>query len=72
MKIYVKHKMRLKMERAMQGYTQRAFADKVGISNVRLCQLENEPYQYVSVNTATNIVNTLKCEWGDIFDFDEG
>lgn len=71
MKIFIKHKMRLKMERVMQGYTQKAFADKVGISNVRLCHLENKPYQYVSVSTATNIVNALNCEWGDIFGFEQ-
>ena len=59
------------MERVMQGYTQKAFADKVGISNVRLCNLESKPYQCVSVSTANNIINALNCEWSDIFGFEE-
>ena len=69
MQIYVKHKLALKRMRAMQGYTQKNFAEMVGISNVRLCQLENKPLQKVSVTTANNIINALNCDWSDIFEF---
>ena len=70
MKIYVKHRKALQRLRVMQGYTQKAFAKKVGISNVRLCDIENKPQQKVSVSTANNIINALNCEWSDIFELE--
>ena len=68
MKIYVKHPDNLKTDRIKRGYTQMEFAKKIGISNVRLCQIENEPMSVVGVHTANAIISFLKCEWGHIFE----
>ena len=71
MKIYVKHPYSLKRERIKKGYTQAKFAEAIGISNVRLCQIERNPMSTVSIPTANKIINLLKCEWSVIFEFRE-
>ena len=71
MKIKVEHGINLKFKRALKGYTQKAFAEKVGISNARLCNLENKPQQYVSISTANKIVSALNCEWSELFEFEQ-
>lgn len=68
MKIFVKYPDNLKAERIKKGYTQKEFAELLGISNVRLCQIEKKPMSAVSVHTANKVISYLKCEWGVIFE----
>lgn len=69
MKIYIKHPDNLKMERIKKGYNQKEFAEQLGISNVRLCQIEKKPMSAVGIHTANRIISLLKCEWSVIFEF---
>lgn len=71
MKIVLKDPKTLQCVRMRKGYTQRALAERIGMSNVRISQLEKGKDRVVTVRTASALILELNCEWSDLFAFEE-
>lgn len=71
MKIVLKDPKTLQCMRMQRGYTQQSLADRIGMSNVRISQLERGESQVVTVRTASMLTLELNCEWSDLFAFKE-
>ena len=61
-----RRKLKVREMRRKQGLTMKQVAEKVGVSEVMICQIENGNRK-PSVRTAQGIANVLGFDWTDFF-----